>query len=192
MFTINYLAKNIHLIKERGYTKENKYDCCEIKSDKLTDKDYEDAETVINFFENLETTDTFLHDTKVSVTNEYTKEVNGFIAYAYIAWQKELERIRREAEKKELAKTTTYFGTVGEKINVKVTGKVITGYATQFGWINIYEFKDEEGHIFIWKTSVDVETNDGVFEGTIRATIKEHNEYNGMKQTVITRAKVVG
>ena len=190
--TIDYLAKNIHLIKERGYNKENKYDCCEIKADKLTDKDYEDAEAVINFFKGFETTDAFLHDTKVAVTNEYTKKVNGFVAYAYIAWQKELERIKRKKEKKELVKTTDYFGTVGEKINVKVTGKVITGYATQFGWINIYEFKDEEGHIFIWKTSVDVETNDGTFEGTIRATIKEHNDYNGIKQTVITRAKVVG
>ena len=48
---------------------------------------------------------------------------------------------------------------------------------------------DAEGRQFTWKT-----TSRTLEEGKtmrIKATIKEHTEYNGIKQTVLTRLKEV-
>ena len=57
----------------------------------------------------------------------------------------------------------------------------------------MYEFKDNANHTFIWKSaSAGLEMNDdGTFTGKITGKIKEHSEYNGRKQTVLTRVKAV-
>ena len=70
---------------------------------------------------------------------------------------------------------------------------------------HIYTFADAEGNCFVWKTAnlidVDVEDADGNFEWvvadlgdkvTMKATVKEHGEYRGVKQTVINRPKISG
>ena len=191
--TVDYLAKCIHYIKKNGYLKDKtKYEACEFDYTDLTTADYNDADAVIDFFKNYNANnDTFLNNIKVAVTNEYTRKVNGFVAYAYIAWQKEVERIAREAKKAEEAQTVEYFGEVGDKFTVEVTGRIITGYATMYGWTNIIEFKDNNNHVFIWRTGKDIDVDDnGIWTGTLRGTVKEHSEYGGIKQTVVTRCKV--
>lgn len=61
------------------------------------------------------------------------------------------------------------------------------------GYTRVYKFTDNEGHIFVWKTATDVDTDDdGVYTGTITGTIKAHDTYNNEKQTVVTRCKCVG
>lgn len=66
---------------------------------------------------------------------------------------------------------------------------------------HIYTLRDEDGNCYVWKTSNllayrDSETslNDVVAEigdrVEMKATVKEHSEYKGTKQTVLTRATV--
>lgn len=61
---------------------------------------------------------------------------------------------------------------------------------TYYGELNfIYKFKDQNDNTIIWKTS-----NKDLEEGKtyrIKGTIKEHSEYDGDKQTVLTRCKIV-
>ena len=81
------------------------------------------------------------------------------------------------------------------------------GFETQYGYQYIILFHDDENHRFKWSSSngnykVDV-AKDVVYGGTcyceyevghkylIKGTIKNHEEYKGCKQTVITRCKVV-
>ena len=67
----------------------------------------------------------------------------------------------------------------------------------------IYTLADAEGNCYVWKTTnwlaQQVEDEDGYIEDImaepgdtvrLRATVKEHNEWHGIKQTVLTRAKV--
>lgn len=187
--TVDYLAKCIHHIKKNGYLKDKtKYEACEIDYYDITKEDYNDAEAVINFFTNYDTeNDVFFNNLKVAVTNEYTRKVNGFIAYAYVAWQKEIEK----AKAKEANATVEYFGEVGQKFkDIEVEGQVITGYSTAYGWTNIIRFTDNNNHVYIWKTANDIETdNNGIYRGKISGTVKEHTEYRGTKQTIVTRVK---
>lgn len=98
-----------------------------------------------------------------------------------------------EAERKAQAEKSSYFGNVGDKVDgLEVTFKNVFFYETQFGSMCIYIFEDADGHQFKWNTSSGFGTSLEKEEViTIKGTIKEHSEYNGIKQTVLTRCKLV-
>ena len=57
-------------------------------------------------------------------------------------------------------------------------------------------FTDTDGNVLVWFASKPLErvNENGVYEDVtevshIRATVKEHNERDGVKQTIITRCK---
>lgn len=74
-------------------------------------------------------------------------------------------------------------------------------YGTE--WVNVYTMADADGNCYVWKSTnwlgawkddgnggedwVDAAPGDKV---TMKATVKEHNEYRGIKQTVINRPKI--
>ena len=98
-----------------------------------------------------------------------------------------------EAERKAKAEKSSYFGNVGDKVDgLEVTFKNEFFYETQFGGMCIYIFEDADGHQFKWNTSsgfgTSLEKEDVI---KIKGTIKEHSEYNGIKQTVLIRCKLV-
>ena len=68
----------------------------------------------------------------------------------------------------------------------------------------INTFEDIDGYKFVWKTSKsliirktivlvnDEEVNGDVITSRIAGTIKAHTEYNGFKQTELTRCRTLG
>lgn len=91
-----------------------------------------------------------------------------------------------------------YIGNVNEKIEVSTTYKKTFTFFSPYGETHIHKFTDENGNVFVWKTSKMVEyTKNGrcelVPEGSvvkISGTIKEHKEYNSEQQTVLLRCKI--
>lgn len=107
----------------------------------------------------------------------------GFLSYAIVAMNRYLNK---SADKS----TSQYVGKVKDKIEsaLKVTG--ISTFATRFGESTIYRFVDENGNALIWFSSSDVAMEKGKTY-KISATVKEHNEYKGTRQTVLMRCKVL-
>lgn len=183
-----YLAYCINLIENCGYAKTVKTDALKNmdKKIKINDTDYETADKVIEFFKNYETNDTFEHNVRLFVTGlTPISYENGFVAYAYELYKKIIARQEELANRK----TSNFYGNIGDRINI--TGKIIRAghYDTQFGTVVIFKITDENGNIFIWKTTsfVDVDNNVTV---NVTGTVKEHNEYRDEKQTVLTRCKI--
>ena len=83
-----------------------------------------------------------------------------------------------------------YVGNIGDKINLIVKSRRVLftrgPYATNGNIQDVYEIIDTKGYTYIWATSTYIEELD-----LIKATIKEHKEYKGIKQTVITRGTVI-
>ena len=99
-------------------------------------------------------------------------------------------------EKKNANATKTaseYVGNVGDKVEKVLTFKQEFTFETHFtyyGELNfIYKFADENGNTFTWKTGKSLDLEEGK-EYTVKGTIKEHSEYKGDKQTVLTRCKI--
>ena len=77
-----------------------------------------------------------------------------------------------------------------------VSIKLLTSWETQYGMTYLYKMVDENGNVFIWYASKRFGKfdPDGAWEdfsqAKIKATIKDHTERDGVKQTVVTRCKV--
>ena len=103
-----------------------------------------------------------------------------------VKWEARKERA--EQAKKEL--NDEYAGSVGDKITTEATIECVTGFEGNYGYMYVYNFKDVHGHLLVWFTSSDLEVDTGD-KICISGTIKKLNEYKGIKQTVLTRCKVM-
>lgn len=89
-----------------------------------------------------------------------------------------------------LKPVSQYVGSVGEKLTVKATYTHRAYFDSKYGTTYIHNFTTDDGSLLVWKTSVG---NIGFADGErveITATVKEHSEYNGKKQTALIRCKI--
>lgn len=79
---------------------------------------------------------------------------------------------------------------MGDKIETELALEKVRGFYTDYGYTYVYCFK-KGNDVIVWKTQKGLDLKEG---GTVKlkATIKEYSEYDGVKQTYITRAKVLG
>lgn len=95
-----------------------------------------------------------------------------------------------------------YIGEIGKRLKMTATYKKSHEYVDyKFSYCGtthfIHTFVDADGNVIVWKTTNPVEyINDDVYEfipeGSvveITGTVKEHSEYKGTEQTVLTRCK---
>ena len=64
----------------------------------------------------------------------------------------------------------------------------MTSWETEWGVTVLYRFIDINGNVIIWKSSKYIADEKEISKLT--GTIKEHKDFNGVKQTVVTRCKV--
>lgn len=127
----------------------------------------------------------YMHNLKVACANEYVTQM-GILASLFPTWDRELEREARRKAEAEAAKVSEYVGEVGKRVEVKVKSYgAVTSYETQWGFTIIWKIVDEDGNVYIWKTGNDIPED----VKTIKGTVKAHKEYNGTKQTELTRCK---
>lgn len=84
-----------------------------------------------------------------------------------------------------------YVGNIGDKISITVESTRCLYEKGRYAYRSDYryqlEIKDKEGHTYIWSCIYN-ELDKGT---VINATVKDHKEYKGIKQTVITRGKII-
>ena len=131
----------------------------------------------------------YYNNLKTVLANEYVPlDKLGLLVSAPKAISRYYELKKMQEEKEKLAKSSNYLGEVGDKISVNfISGREVACCETQFGLLRIYEFKDENGDTVVWKSSSSKEIPES---GVITGTVKTHEEYDGIKQTVVLRAKI--
>lgn len=114
---------------------------------------------------------------------------SGIVASLITAYQYAIELIEKKEKIKEERKDSEYFGTIGEREEFTLEVIKKSGFSTQFGWTVLHIFKDQNGNTATWFSSnKEFEVGETV---TLKATVKEHREYEGTKQTVLTRCNEV-
>lgn len=100
---------------------------------------------------------------------------------------------KAEQELKASESTSEHVGEIGDKLEIVVTYTHTASWENSFGYraslTYLHTFKDEQGNVFTWKTGNCIEA-DYDTKMKITGTIKEHGDYKGIKQTVLTRCKV--
>lgn len=148
-------------------------------------------ESIIDYYKSLSADDLFTHNIQTLLETGFIKSKDvGYITYlpqGYAVYLgKEKERAKRIADDK----TSKHFGEIGKRYKgEKVRSwSYVTSWYTDYGITRIYKLKLENGEVLTWKTSNCIEENSDIDK--LDFTVKAHNEYQGIAQTEITRAKV--
>lgn len=200
----NTLALAIGILYEQGYVKadepgSNKSVLMErLKGKaKATEEQIEAAREIISGFRGMDREEAMkgliLEDWMILQNSFVLRKHMGRMAYIPRMWEKLREKLAREAEREQELEAernaSDHVGKVGDRIDVYLKEvRILTSYETEWGFTHIYKLVDEQNNTLIWKTSGTIK------DGTrrIKATVKEHKVYNGIKQTVLTRCKAVG
>ena len=94
---------------------------------------------------------------------------------------------------------TSVLVKVGDRVELDLTLMKTRTVCTDYGDMHIYVFEDDAGNVLVWKTSTIMmfvtENDEQTFKPgdrlRLRATIKDHDEYNNIKQTVLARGKAL-
>lgn len=117
----------------------------------------------------------------------------GRLAYIPVAYKKAMERKAIEEERARAtaaaAKVSKHVGNVGDRVEfVAKKAEFITSWETMYGHTFLYKFTDESGNVYVWFASGAILERNGI---TVRGTVKKHDERDGVKQTVLTRCKII-
>ncbi len=179
---------------DRGVSKFNEYIV-----DAGVFKYYEDfnndeyIQNLKKYYLDSEETSAYMNNMKTLFSSNYCKSKDyGYIVSAVFSYDREIEkreqRALAEAKRKAENELSEYVGNIKDKITVQVNSAVCVccnedGYG---GLSYLYKFIDFDGNVFMWSTGKDLDLDTLI---TISGTVKDHKEYNGLKQTWLTRCK---
>ena len=196
-----YLALCIDEIASHGYDRNITKSICHENTRQEhspTLKAKNKAKEIIDFFSNLdpyvmETEWSFFNNIKTALMSDYSK-INGFVAYAPVAYERAMESIKRKEAKVLQKKLSEWQGSVGDKITVEVEYTRCIPYEVCFNGYTytthyIHLFTDSKGNVYKWNTAKNIvyEINTSFF---LDGTVKAHNTYDKQKQTSVIRCKV--
>lgn len=95
-----------------------------------------------------------------------------------------------EVAKRAVNVSSTFIGAVGDKVTLTIkVEKIITLYSDLYGNNYLHLCRDQDGNVIVYKGTAQIgapgDTN------TIKATVKAHELYNGVQQTIVQRPKVI-
>lgn len=109
----------------------------------------------------------------------------GLAIYAFIGAKKYQDKIQKYKEEAASVKDE-FYGVIGTRYDLELTfDRVI-----HFEDYSMYFYHDNENRCFKWSTQNAPTTEVGKTYKML-GTVKDHREYNGVKQTCINRCKVI-
>lgn len=147
------------------------------------------AEEIINWIGNQSGKGDFMYNLQTAVKAENVPtRMFGIIAAGVNSFLKDLAR-RVTLDSSE--KSNQYFGTVGERGALpELTIQFKQTIDGTYGYTYLIKFEDTDGNAFVWFSSKDVGNVGDKFK--FKGTVKGHQDYQGRKQTIITRCTIIG
>lgn len=137
-----------------------------------------------SFVSELEDTDEYIHNIKALLQTSYIDNKNLGLVVSSVGYYLRETAARAEAKKEAIS---DYVGSVREKIEFISKPIVVNTFETDFGVSRLYKFTDH-GNVIMWSTGKYLNPD---IEYKIKATIKEHSIFRNIKQTFVTRGKVL-
>lgn len=211
--TLEVLELAVRAIREQGYRKSdepgsNKQLVTEwvAKREMPSDADKLKAKAIADSIKAMSQEEAFaagMDNIRTLLSCGYCKPSHfGFIAYAPLGFDRYMDRQRekaeREAQMEALRNSSEYIGEIGKRITIKITDlQLVTTWESDWGITHLYKFKDQNGNVIVWfaSGSFGYWGDDGdwhLYDNSlkaIKATIKAHEERDGVKQTIVSRCK---
>ncbi|AGF91635.1 hypothetical protein Phi47:1_gp35 [Cellulophaga phage phi47:1] len=96
---------------------------------------------------------------------------------------------KREIDHRIKVESSSFLHEDKEKVILSLKTVHATGFESQYGYVHIRSYISDNGNGYVYKGTTPPGISDNEFT-KVKATIK-HNEYKGLKQTLIQRVKVI-
>lgn len=154
----------------------------------LEDEDKEIAQKAIDWVQTLDNSSSdYIYNVQNIVRQEIVRYKHiGYIAAIISMYRKHLQ----QEEEKKLRKPSEWYGEVKKRYELKLKCVFLKEFETQYGVTTLFKFVDEDDRLFTWFASNDP----GIDQGetyNLKGTIKDHDEYRGQKQTILTRCSLI-
>lgn len=150
------------------------------------DKDKEKAEKVIKWIKEQSNATDYMHNLQKCVeAGAISNKRIGILASAVVSYDKATERADRENN----SKANQWIGNIKDRLKgLQATVKRFNCIDGYYGMTTIVTLETEEGNTLVWfaTNNPDVEVGD---QWELDGTVKDHNDYNGTRQTILTRVK---
>jgi hypothetical protein len=95
----------------------------------------------------------------------------------------------KKAERLAADANSRWVGEIKQRLDFTVTLQGTFDYETDFGTVFGHIMKDQDGNVILYKGSNRLDAKRGdTF--TVKATVKKHDERNGVQQTIVNRPKM--
>jgi hypothetical protein len=155
------------------------------------DKHFELAQKAIEWAANLGEDGTELNDYQYNI---HVLAASGMIEFRSTGYASSIVgTYMREHDlfpkKEEKNVNSVHVGAVGDKLECEVEFKSSFYKHGVNGGFYIHKFVDANGNILVWMTGTSVDADIGT-KMKLRASVKDHGEFKGEKNTMLTRCKV--
>lgn len=114
----------------------------------------------------------------------------GIAAYIVQAFRNatEPQNLKRASRRE-----SNHVSAPGQKLTLDATCVNVASWASPYGETTLFKLVTPNGDVLVWRASQvsDVNTMEIGKSYTVKATVKGHSDYNGMKQTELSRVKVL-
>lgn len=139
---------------------------------------------VMDMVNEMEDNNDYIHNIKILVKRGYvtfkTATTAASIVGTYLA--------REYKKNNENKKNSIHFGIIGNRIDVDMILKSKIKFESRYGMSNCYRFETIDGNVAVWFTASAVLQEGTRYVG--KATVVKHDEYKGLKQTLLNRCKL--
>ena len=158
-----------------------------------SEEHYEVASEIITYIKNLKAKTDFEYNLQTVVVGDFVSKKNaGFAAAMWFVWNRAKEHGRLEQVFNPTESEGNHLGVVGERIEFVATITKKVGSMGHFGETTMFVFQTSEGDEVIWWSSSQrkdlPEVGDKV---TVKGRVKKHGDFNGKKNTNITRPTIL-
>lgn len=161
----------------------------EIDFDSEVSKQFVDD--ALTWLENKEEDSQYIHSLKVVCLDPFgytnSKDI-GILVSLVPTYLREVEYNKKKAVEKKQATQSSYQGEVGNKITFQTSNIKVLSYNDDiYGSHFFYQLTDKNNNVYVWSTGKDLDLEKNYL---VTGVVKDHKEFRGTKQTVVTRCKV--
>lgn len=159
----------------------------------MTETDKAEADKAIEWARNIpaDLNSDYLWNLRTACANDYVgRRLNGIVASLIPAYRKAMEKEIERRKRFEDGKNSQHFGEIGKRGEYELTLTFSKQFENEYGISTLMKFMDRAGNVAVWWASGGKDWQQGeTFK--VKATIKGHDEYQGVKQTALTRVSEI-
>lgn len=145
---------------------------------------------VIDYIKDIDVQNEYERNLKTLANEEcISLDVAGYVTSMISYYQRAIDRITELENRREQLASSEHVSEIGKRIELTLTVNKVIPIETIYGTLLIHTMSDATGNQFVWKTTAKNLGEENTIN--LKATIKGHGEYNEVKQTELSRCKVL-